>query len=90
MAIAMIMNRAMKTLSANVIAFVSLVLMFLKSLKYSSTILLSLLLLANAVATAAFILSIEIVVKFLRWTRVASNAEVCYLGNRTLESHAHA
>jgi hypothetical protein len=42
-------------------------------LVFASTVLLELLLLATAVATAALMLPMEIVVKFLTWTRVASN-----------------
>jgi hypothetical protein len=41
------------------------------------------------VTTAALILSIEIVVKFLRWT-MASDLDVWYVGNRSLESHGHS
>jgi hypothetical protein len=54
--------------------FESLSLMSLKSLKYSSTVLLGLLLFAIAHATAALVLFIEIDVKFLRGMRMASNS----------------
>ena len=66
----------MITLSTDVTGIDSLNLMFSRSLKYSSAVLLALLLLATAVATAALMLSMDVVVKFLRWTSVASNLDL--------------
>jgi hypothetical protein len=65
MAIAMKFSTEMNTLSLDVIDW---------PLKYTSTILLAFLLLPTTLATAALMLSIEIVVKFQRWMRVPSSS----------------
>ena len=80
----------MKTLSMDVMGFVSSSLMFSRSLKYCSTVLLLNLLLAVAVATASLMLSMVIAVRFLRCTNVASNSFVWNFGNMMLESQDHS
>ncbi len=69
-------STVINTLSMDVMGLFLLSLIFSRSLKYCSTVLFPLLLLAIAVATAALMLSIEIAVILLRCISVALNSLV--------------